>query len=48
MENDILKGKILFGGFVCIQRKSVTLAGKGKDNFMTVSRELCTKISKIL
>jgi len=38
MENDVLRGKKLFGRFVCIQRKSLTLGGKGKDNFITISR----------
>ena len=35
--------KKLFGGFVCVQRKSLTLDEKGKDNFITISRRLCTK-----
>jgi len=29
MENDVLRGKILLGGFVCVQRKSLTLSEKG-------------------
>jgi len=29
MENDVLRGKILLSGFVCVQRKSLTLSGKG-------------------
>jgi len=34
MKKDVLRGKKLFGGFVCVQRKSLTLGGKGEDNFM--------------
>jgi len=42
-KKDVLRGKKVFGGFVCVQIKSLILGGKGKDNFMTVSRLLCTK-----
>jgi len=43
MENDVLRGKIHFSGFVCVQMKSLTLSGEGKENFITISRKLCIK-----